>query len=355
MTDCMPRPRYPNVHTETHRGVVYWYYRQGHGPRFRLRGDYGSEQFVAAYEAAVRGERPAGSPSSARKGTLGWLVARYRDAAYGGAKKATIKQRENILRSVLETAAGSPLETVTKGAIAKGRDKRSATPAAANNFLKTMRALFKWAVASGLADSDPTEGVARVTYRTDGHPPWTPEDIAAFERKWPVGTRERLALVIFLCTGLRLGDAAALGRQHVRDGVIMLRTEKTGEVVTIPVLPDLQSTLDATPSAGLAFICKANGQPMVKEGFGNWFGEACRAAGVMKSAHGLRKAAATYAAENGATEAELEAIFGWRGGKMAAHYTKSASRVRLAKDAIDKLSRNRNPEREFCSGSATKK
>jgi hypothetical protein len=32
---------------------------------------------------------------------------------------------------------------------------------------------------------------------------------------------------------------------------------------------------------------------MSKEGFGNWFGEIARAAGVRKNAHGLRKAAAT--------------------------------------------------------------
>jgi len=53
----------------------------------------------------------------------------------------------------------------------------------------------------------------------------------------------------------------------------------------------------------------------------------------------LRKAAATRAAENGATERELEAMFGWPGGRMATLYTRSASRTRLAAGAIDKLDR----------------
>ncbi|GLH81260.1 hypothetical protein SSBR45G_61690 [Bradyrhizobium sp. SSBR45G] len=45
---------------------------------------------------------------------------------------------------------------------------------------------------------------------------------------------------------------------------------------------------------------------------GNLFKEKCVAAGLTnRSAHGLRKAAATVAAENGTTEAELDAIFGW--------------------------------------------
>jgi hypothetical protein len=53
----------------------------------------------------------------------------------------------------------------------------------------------------------------------------------------------------------------------------------------------------------------------------------------------MRKAAATRAAENGATERELEAIFGWSGERMATPYTKSANRSRLAAGAIGKLDR----------------
>jgi hypothetical protein len=79
---------------------------------------------------------------------------------------------------------------------------------------------------------------------------------------------------------------------------------------------------------------------MKKEAFGNWFREACRAAGVTGSAHGLRKAGATRAANKGASERQLEAIFGWRGGKMAAHYTRKADRARLAREAMPLLGGN---------------
>jgi hypothetical protein len=49
------------------------------------------------------------------------------------------------------------------------------------------------------------------------------------------------------------------------------------------------------------------------------------------------KIGATRAANNGATVAELEAIFGRSGGRMASHYTQAADRVRLAKRAMGKL------------------
>ena len=109
--------------------------------------------------------------------------------------------------------------------------------------------------------------------------------------------------------------------------------------VTIPVLPVLQATLNAGPVGELAFIATRDGRPMTKESLGNAFADACRAAGIRKSAHGLRKAAATHAANNGATVAQLEAIFGWSGGQMAALYTKSANRRKLAVDAVGKLAR----------------
>jgi integrase len=100
------------------------------------------------------------------------------------------------------------------------------------------------------------------------------------EARWPIGTRERLALAILLYTGLRRGDAAMLGRQHVRDGIITFRTAKTGTQVTIPMLPDLAEIIAATKTGDLAFVATPSGRPMTKESFGNWFKDTCRAAGV---------------------------------------------------------------------------
>jgi integrase len=109
-------------------------------------------------------------------------------------------------------------------------------------------------------------------------------------------------------------------------------------IVSIPILPILQRSLDAGPTGELAFICGKNGKPLTKESFGNAFKDACKAAGLFnRSAHGCRKIAATRAAEAGATVAELNAIFGWKGTSMASLYTEAADRKRLARDAMTKL------------------
>ena len=102
-------------------------------------------------------------------------------------------------------------------------------------------------------------------------------------------------------------------RQFKREIRISLNTVE----VNLPILAVLQATLDAGPCGDLTFICgDANGRPYTKESFGNEFKAACKAASLTGSAHGVRKIAATRAADNQATEAELMAIFGWTDPKM---------------------------------------
>jgi hypothetical protein len=68
----------------------------------------------------------------------------------------------------------------------------------------------------------------------------------------------------------------------VREGVAILRTEKSQGAVTVylPILPILQATLDAGPVGDLAFIVGKSGKPFAKESFGNTFKEACVKAGL---------------------------------------------------------------------------
>ena len=98
----------------------------------------------------------------------------------------------------------------------------------------------------------------------------------------------------------------------------------------------LQATLDAGPCGDLTFIVGENGRPLTKESFGNVFKDACKAAGVPGSAHGVRKIAATTPANNGATEFELMAVFGWTDPRWPSHYVRSADRKRLAAQAMQK-------------------
>lgn len=272
---------------------------------------------------------------------MAWLIQRYLVSAHwtDNLSSATREQRGGILRETARIAGAEPVEAITARAIREGLDRRSARPHGANNWLKTMRGLFAFAVEREFVQADPTRGVKLLGGPNDrnGFHTGTDEEVAPFEARWPVGTRERLALDLLLYTGLRRGDAARVGRPHVRDGRIRIETEKTSQEVTIRILSPLAASIAASPTGELTFIAGERGRPMTKESFGNWFREACAAAGVPGRAHGLRKAGARRAAGNGATEAELNAWFGWaEGSHESATYVRGAKRTKLAERIADR-------------------
>jgi integrase len=217
----MPRPRPPHLHREVNRhGTLVWYVRVGKG--IRIKGIYGTPEFEAVYRAAINGDAPQGA-GKAVKGSLEWLWMLYRQTnAWTDLSMATRKQRENIMRGVLK-AGNIPLTSITPGAIKKAIDRRK--PFAARHFVDTMRGLYKWAVAAEHVTSDPTVGKAVAKPKTKGFPVWTEEDLERFEHRWPIGTRERVIFDVYLYTGLRRGDAAKLGKQHIRNDAITIDTE----------------------------------------------------------------------------------------------------------------------------------
>lgn len=336
----MPRPRPPYLSLERSRhGKSVWYVRR-FGKRIRIKADFGTADFEAEYQAAIAGV-PRSNNEGKERGTLAWLIECYRETmAWTTLSLATRRQRENIFRQIVKTAGTQPLARITSDAIMAGRERRAVTPSQARHFLDAMRGLFRWALAAKHVKANPTANVDDPPRaKTGGFPPWTEDDVAAYEWRWPIGTRQRVWLDVLLYTGLRRGDAVRLGRQHVRDGIATLQTEKSGFTVTVtlPILSVLAETLAAGPCGDLAYIAGVIGHPLTKETFGNEFRKACRKAGVRGSAHGVRKIAATRAANAGATVAQLEAIFGWSGGRMASLYTRSADRRRLALEAMHKL------------------
>ena len=271
---------------------------------------------------------------------------RFRETpAWLSLSPATRSQRENIFRQIIESAGRQPYTAITEAHIAAGRDKRGKTPFQARHFLDTMRGIYAWAKEAGFVRHNPAAAVKYPTLRSgEGFPVWTDVDVAAYEKHWPTGTKERVWFDVLSYTGLRRGDAVRLGKQHVREGEAVITTEKSGGkvevIIPLHLFPALIETLRVGPTSDLHFICGANGKPMTKESFGNTFRDACRAAGIKKSAHGLRKLAATRAADAGATIWQLNAMFGWTGTKMASHYTQAFERKRAAREGFKKLVAN---------------
>jgi len=210
----MPRPRPPHLQRQvTRHGKTVWYVRVGKGRRIRIRAAFGTTEFDDHYHAAITAQPRPSLKGSLSAGTLAWLIERYREtSAWRDLSLATRQQREAILAHVIKSAGSQPFAQVTRAAIIAGRDRRHVTPAQARHFLETMRGLFRWATDAQLVKANPTAGVADPARpKNAGIPVWTEEQVAAYERRWPIGTRERVWLDVLLYTGLRRGDAVRLG------------------------------------------------------------------------------------------------------------------------------------------------
>jgi integrase len=198
--------------------------------------------------------------------------------------------------------------------------------------------MMQHAVDIGMRNDDPTRDVKAVRVKSDGYHSWDEQEIAGFENYHPIGSKARLAQALLLYTGQRRADVIGMGRQHVRDGVLHVKQQKTGAQFAIPVHPQLQEIIDATVIGQLNFLVNKWGKPWSAAGFTNWFGDQCTLAGLRNcSAHGLRKAAARRLAEAGCTEHEIAAITGHASLREVQRYTKAADQKRLAAAAMQKV------------------
>lgn len=339
----MPPKRYPYLSRETtrHKKTV-WYFRRGK-QRVRLPNEYGSVAFWEAYNTLLAG-KPIKPQEALTSGSMAWLVARYKESGhFASLKPSTRRMRDNILKAILKDNGDVQFVRITKKHIQAGMDRRAETPHAANNFLKVLNGLFTWALANDHVTVNPCSGVEKRKDKIEGHHTWSLTEVQQYRDFYPVGTRQRLAMDLLLFTGLRRSDIVRIGRQHLKDGVLSIRTEKTGTWVHITVFRELSESIEKTPTGDLAFLTSSLGEPFKSAAsFGNWFRKACNAARMNPecSAHGLRKAGATIAANNGASPHELMAMYGWKRLTEAETYTREADKVRLAKGAAERIANN---------------
>jgi integrase len=333
-------------------GTVRRYFRR-HGRLFRLPGLPGSPEFMREYERALTVTEPA-LPSkvlhTVEPGSLEDLTRAWRKTpAYKALRPATKKTYDGILSGLLSKHGHRPVRTMRSEEVRRLMQAKADAPAAANNLLRMIRLLMQHAVQFGWRTDDPTRDVRPIRRKTEGFATWEEDDIARFRAFHGEGTRARLALELLLATGQRRGDVVRIGRQHVRDGVLSLRQEKTGAQVDIPVLPDLAAEIELHPKTSMTYLTTGDGAAYTPAGFGNWFRDQCNAAGLPGlSAHGLRKAAARRLAEAGCTDREIMAWTGHRTSKEVTRYTVAADRKRLAQAAGDKLT-GANPEQKCLS------
>jgi integrase len=332
------KPSYVSCYRDRH-GKLRWRFRRAGFPQAQTTEVFGSEGWWRWYASASSAQPVDYALQRIEPGSINALaVAYYASADFKQLRASTQRTYRGILDRYRDKYGSGPAGRLEPKYIRKQMDVMGSTPAAANNMLKVLRAVMKFGCNRGLLKSDPTNGVAMLRYRTEGFHSWTELEIAAFELRWPVGTRERLAFDLLLYTAQRSGDVRIMTLQQVREGRIYVRQEKTGQPVDIPMHANLRTSINTYACEHMVLLSNNHGIPYSEKGFGNWIKKAAISAGLPHcSAHGLRKAAARRLAEAGCSAHEIMAITGHQTLSEAERYTREAGRKGLADAAMSRI------------------
>ena len=318
----------------------YHYFRRRGSPRIPLPGTVGSAEFMEAYQKALATAPIAiGTSKRSKPGCISAAIAEYYGSqAFRSLTGGTPAQRRAVLERFREQHGHMPLASLPKEFVVTLLDTMA--PNAARLWLKSFRHFIGWAEQRKLIRDNPTWGIRIKVPKSDGHHTWTENEIATFEARHAVGSKARLALALGLFTAQRRGDVIPMGRQHIRDGVLTLRQQKTGTTLIIPLHLELQKIIDATPIGHLTLLTTRFGRSYRDTNFSDQVRVWCNDAELPQRCvfHGLRKACSRDAdfAEAGCTAHEIAAMTGHNSLREVERYTKAADQVRLAKSALAK-------------------
>ena len=320
-------------------GTLRFYFRRN-GIRTKLPGPFGSREFLDAYAAAL-GEQSAepAERKAALPGSFRALATRYFASPQFLSLSATSRTnyRRAIDRFLLEHGHRR-VDQMKREHVDAILGKFANKPGAGIILLKRMRTLLRYAMAIGWRESDPSAGVR--AFKSRAIHTWDESEIATFEARWPIGSKQRLAFDLLLYTGQRGSDVARMARPAAGEKFRRVQ-QKTGAALAITVHPALRRSLDARPSGHVAAIVTEFGRPFTVKGFQNFISDAIRDAKLPSrcKAHGLRKAAARRLAEAGCSVHEIMAVTGHKTLSEVERYTRAAEQERLNAAAMAKTLR----------------
>lgn len=339
-----PFPRYVSEFEDSRGKWRLRFRRKGQRTYYFKARNTREAGFWEEYSACLKGDAaPHVEPGSgrAKHGTIDDLVTRfYRSPGWQGmTKESSRRTYRSIIERFRAKHGSKPVAAVKVEHLDAILGAMRETPAAANNLRKVLKRLFAYAVKIGLRADNPALLTDSFKSERGGFHTWTEAEIAQFEARHPIGSKARLAMALMLWTGQRRSDVIGMGRQHLENGRIRVRQQKTGKALLLPIAPELKAVLDAVPAGQMTFLVTEFGKPFTAAGFGNWFRARCDEAGLPQcSAHGLRKAMSRRLAEFGSTHSQGKAVTGHVTDKEFTRYAADADQVALADQAMANLS-----------------
>jgi integrase len=327
---------YVNTYADRHGNVRRYFRKRGHKP-VPLPGIPGSAEFMAAYKDALGGQAPKTAQQG--PGSVSALIFDYfKSPAFTNLKPASQKAYRIVLDRFGALHGHRMVHDMPRAKVAAYIHAIGAVrPGMANLTRKVLRKVLAHGVRIGYRTDNPVTEID--AYKGGTRHTWTESELAAYERRWPLGTRERLAYALLLYTGQRGGDVVKMRRSDISGGAIAVVQQKTGTALSLPIQSELAVAMRAGPSNGLNLIGASNGRPITRFALTDLVKRAAKRAGLPPEClpHGLRKAQMRRLAEGGATVKEIAAISGHKTLHEIERYTAAADQKLLSRRAIARL------------------
>lgn len=324
-------------------GVRRWRYRRG-AFSAEVGREYGSEDFIRRYEAAVSGSRPG--PTSGAVRNIPYSVRHlvslwYRSPGFLDLAPSTQKLYRGIVERFCEHHGDKPVRMMQRRHVQSILAERAETPTAANNLRKRLIQLLDFAIAQDWRLGNLAKATKPYRISGEGFHTWDETEIAKFFSVHRAGTLPHLAVTLMLYTGAARSDVVRLGPDSLRNDRIRYRRLKTersgGVVISLPIHPDLRQVIATLPN-DRTYLATRDGRQRSPEGLGNLMRTWKTEAGIPHCAsHGLRKACARRLAEAGATAHQISAVTGHKTLAQVQRYTEAVDREDLADAAIGGL------------------
>jgi len=365
MFAAMRHPDYPGVSDMVDRhGKTRWRLRRKQQKDVMLPGEPFTAEFDRAYENAVLGRSEVVSfPNAANPRTLkaAYRLLMQTDEWKSLEDKSKTRYQQTIERILdisfddKEALGDGPVEDLKRSHIKNVLSDFRDTPHMERVVLICLRKLIMVAIEEEWIEVDPTYKMTR-SPKTDGHKAWTPEAMAKFERKWKIGTPQRTAYALALWLGNRASDVIRLRWDHQTvkhvtvDGVVhevegfefvQFKGRKRGKKMFLPMTSMLADEL-APLSRETETVLVSERKSAYRDGsistqFAKWCGKADIDPGY--TMHGLHKALGVKLAEADASTRQLMEMLGHNNIAFAELYSREASQVRLAVQAMEKVTK----------------
>lgn len=307
------------------------YFQRRGWPSQKLQSEFGTPEFWREY-AGILSQRDVPRRVVARN--FGALIDSYRRSPrYRNLKPRTGLDYDKHLEFFREKMGEANPAKMQRKDVIRMRDANAHKAYFANYSLRVIRVLMEHCVDLGWRDDNPVRGVPELKTVKKEREPWPRELLDIYRNTCSLGTRERLVMELCVGTGQRIGDVLEMRWSDIQDGAFFVCQNKTKKELWVPILPELQSALDAASRHSVFLLTNERGS-------NRWSYRGASAAirsvrerigAVAYDIHSWRYNAACELLEAGCSDDLIAAVTG-QSPAMVQHYTRKVrQRIRAVK------------------------